>query len=423
MSHPSAVSGVFAQPFTEQIAYFRNKLGNLVPTQFWDDLVGAQHDTAFMVAGAAKADLLADLAAAVDKAISEGRGFEEFRRDFRAIVAKHGWTGWTGEGSVKGEAWRVGVILRTNARTSYAAGRFAQLKESNFKLWVYKHGVALEPRLNHLSWNGIALPPDHPFWQTRYPPSDWGCSCYVVGTDTEAGVRRLKGDPGKKLPDNWQDVDPATGAPFGVAKGWNYAPGASVEGTIRALAGKVGNWDHQIAKAYLNSLPTERADEISQAYRALPSTADDARRYAQRVFAGTQDGTADMRPLPPVRTMGLVPTDKASQIKSLTDAEVSGYDYVFDVDAIKHVIRKHTNERAEAGSGQRAVAAEDFAQLPLILSRPDAVTRSSDTGLGEPAVVFEKVINGEKFVAVMTVRGQRRKQLGLKTMYIKRRWK
>ena len=94
MSHPSAISGAFRLSFAEQVAFFRRKLARLVPTQRWDDIQGAAHDDAFMVAGAAKADLLTDLAAAVDKAISEGRGIEEFRRDFRATVRKHGWTGF-----------------------------------------------------------------------------------------------------------------------------------------------------------------------------------------------------------------------------------------------------------------------------------------------------------------------------------------
>ena len=69
-----------------------------------------------MVAGATKADLLADLAAAVDRAIVEGTGLEVFKRDFRGIVEKHGWHGWTGEGTAKGEAWRMRTIYRTNMR-------------------------------------------------------------------------------------------------------------------------------------------------------------------------------------------------------------------------------------------------------------------------------------------------------------------
>lgn len=423
MSSPSAISGVFGKPFAEQVAFFRNKLGNLVPTTAWDDIEGAAHDTGFMVAGAVKADLLSDLAAATDKAITEGRGIEEFRRDFKSIVAKNGWTGWTGEGSVKGEAWRVGVIYRTNMYTSYSAGRFAQLTAGNFAYWVYRHGGSRDPRPEHLSWNGMALEPAHVFWSTHYPPSDWGCSCYVVGARTAAAVGRLGGDLAKKLPANWQARDPKTGAPVGIGKGWGYAPGASVADIIQKLAPKIGNWDHQIAKAFLNSLPDESADAISKAYRALPSTQDDARRYAQRVFAGTEGGTADMRPLPPVRTMGLVPSNDAARIQELTKTEVAGFDYVFDTDGVKHVLRRHTDQAVEAASGQRAVTASDFALLPRVLSDPDAITRSSDTGSAEAAVVYEKVISGEKYVVVMAARGQRRKQLALKTMYIKVRWK
>jgi uncharacterized protein with gpF-like domain len=164
-------TGAFNKPFREQVAAFRARLGNLVPTAAWDDLWQEAHDRAFMVAGATKADLLADLAQAVDRAISDGVGIEAFRQDFRKIVEKHGWHGWTGEGTKAGEAWRTRVIYRTNARTSYAAGRFAQLTEGGFKYWVYLHGGSLEPRELHLHvFDGLVLPPDHPFWLTHYPP-------------------------------------------------------------------------------------------------------------------------------------------------------------------------------------------------------------------------------------------------------------
>ena len=87
------LTGTFRKPFAEQVAAFRLRMANLVPTTRWDDLVRGQHDRGFMVAGALKADLLADLAAAVDKAIAQGTTLEEFRRDFRAIVEKNGWHG------------------------------------------------------------------------------------------------------------------------------------------------------------------------------------------------------------------------------------------------------------------------------------------------------------------------------------------
>ena len=101
---PSAVSGALRQPFREQVAFFRQKLGNRVPTRRWDDITAQAHDTAFMVAGAQKADLLTDLAASVDRAITEGTSLESFRKDFRAAVDKHDWHGWTGEGTTAGPA-------------------------------------------------------------------------------------------------------------------------------------------------------------------------------------------------------------------------------------------------------------------------------------------------------------------------------
>lgn len=195
-----------------------------------------QHDRAFMVAGAAKADLLADLAAAVDKAISDGEGLEQFRARFGEIVQKHGWQGWTGSDKAAGTAWRTRVIYRTNAATSYAAGRRAQLDA--FPLWVYRHGGSQDPRPQHLAWDGLALPKDHPFWATHSPPNGWGCSCYVVGADSEASARRLGGEPGRDLPRNW-DARDGRGRLPGIDEGWDYAPGASMADTVRALAPKL----------------------------------------------------------------------------------------------------------------------------------------------------------------------------------------
>ena len=55
------------QVFEEQIAAFAQRL-ELVGTQRFDDLRAEEHYRAFAVAGAMKADLLADLHAAVGKA-------------------------------------------------------------------------------------------------------------------------------------------------------------------------------------------------------------------------------------------------------------------------------------------------------------------------------------------------------------------
>jgi hypothetical protein len=184
-------------------------------------------DRGFMVAGAKKSDLLADLANVVDKSIAEGKSIQWFRSEFKEIVARHGWTGWTGEGTKKGEAWRTKTIYRTNMQTSYSAGRFVQLQE--FPIWIYKHFDGQRyPRPHHVSWDGLALPKGHPFWKAHYPPQGFGCDCYVVGALTERSARRLGGDLDKALPDDWDAINPKTGTPFGIDKNWDYAPGRSV---------------------------------------------------------------------------------------------------------------------------------------------------------------------------------------------------
>lgn len=228
----------FNRPFAEQVAAFRLRLTNLTPTAKWDDVWQDGHDRAFMVAGATKADLLADLAAAVDKAVSQGTTLEEFRRDFREIVETRGWHGWTGEGTAKGEAWRTRIIYKTNMSTSYAAGRFAQLQAAGFKFWIYHHGNARDPRIEHLGWDGLVLPPDHPFWVSHYPPNGWGCTCYVSGARTEGLAKRRAGKQ-VDLPDDWNAISAKTGAPIGIDKGWAYAPGRTVAPQINAAMAKL----------------------------------------------------------------------------------------------------------------------------------------------------------------------------------------
>lgn len=95
----------------------------------------------------------------------------------------------------------------------------------DYEYWVYRHCASLEPREQHLAWDGLILPPDHPFWATHAPPNGWGCSCCVLGARSMAIAKTLGGKPGLTLPANWQALAPKTGVPFGIDKGWAYAPG------------------------------------------------------------------------------------------------------------------------------------------------------------------------------------------------------
>lgn len=244
-------AGYKGMPFQEAIDLFRQKVN--LPTERWNDLWAGMHARAFMVAGASKDELLADLRAAVDKAISDGTTLATFRKDFDQIVAQHGWSYQGGRG------WRTRVIYETNLRTAYMAGRYRQMTDPAVlaarPYWEYRHGDSAHPRPMHLSWNGTVLPADHPWWQTHYTPNGWGCKCKVFALSGRDLARLGKTGP-DTAPDNgtYDWVDKKTGVitqgiPRGIDPGWDYNVGQAAFG--KKLADEAMDaWQAQGAKAW-----------------------------------------------------------------------------------------------------------------------------------------------------------------------------
>ena len=404
---PDYVTGLLKRPFDEQVAFFRSKLGNRVPTQRWDDLTRSQHDVAFMVAGAQKADLLSDLAAAVDKAIAEGEGIEAFRKRFDELVERHGWTGWTGEGSPAGRAWRTRIIYKTNMRTSYAAGRLAQLRQSGIKYWMYRHNdTVTHPRPHHKALDGTVLPATDPFWQTYYAPNGWGCRCRIVGVSSPERARALGGNPDKSLPDWVGSTDPKTGAPVGVDPGFDYMPGDTVSDTVRQMAKKTIQWEYTLAKAYMLGLPVTVRDALSTAVRSQPETGEQVRRYVARILEDRKH-----LDIPTYQTLGLLTRQQSERIKTPGGPETQGFDFALDRSAPLHIFNQHGNVKAEARRGQRAVVAADYARLPEILNTPDVMR------LDGQEILYEKIFGNERYVLVFDVIKKRR-MVRLKSMRI-----
>ena len=272
----------FGTPFAEQLDFFLKKLA--LPSERWDDIQKSAHDRAFIVAGAAKADLLNDLQAAVGKRIADGKGLAAFRAEFADIVKRHGWTGWTGEGTKAGVAWRTRIIYSTNMSTSYAAGRWQQLNDpALLKLrpyWQYKHsdGV-MHPRPHHKAWNGITLPYDHPFWKTHFAPNGWLCHCRIIPVDEATYLKALaegKGVP----PEGWDTLDPKTGAPLGIDKGFDYAPGANAHRPLKDfIDGKLIKLDAGIGAAMWETLKPVLLEERANAVGEMVAATIESKTY------------------------------------------------------------------------------------------------------------------------------------------------
>lgn len=337
-------------PFDEAISFFRGKLN--VPTERWTDLWQNQHDTGFMVAGAAKAELLDDLRAAVDKAIANGTTLEEFRRDFDGLVARHGWT-YRG-----GRAWRTEVIYSTNVRTAYAAGRYEQmtspemLRERPF--WEYRHRDSVNPRPLHVEWDGTVLPADDPWWKTHYGPNGWGCKCtvFALSADDLADLGKQGPDP---RPENGMRTwtDQTTGevheVPNGIDPGWAHTPGASGR-AAEAFVERAGKLPADLGAAMV-------AEQLDV---ALPRLAKDFGAWTDEVTAaGYQaDGRAKVIGAMSPRTVGYLTgagREPAHAAVSVADREV------------QHMLRDAKQSRGQA------VPAALLRQLPTIVARPKAV--------------------------------------------------
>lgn len=220
-------------PLQQQIAFFRGKRNVL--TESYLDVWEAQHDTAFMVAGANRIDLLADLREAVRRAIEDGETLANFRARFDVIVAKHGWD-YNG-----GRNWRTRVIYETNLRQSYNAGRWAQEQKLKKAMpWKrYRHSDAVEhPRPVHESWDGKIWAVDDPVWLVIHPQNGWGCQCSTELL-SDRDLRRLgKTGPDAPLELKWVDVMVGQRSPGGprlvrtvegIDPGFAYAPGSSLD--------------------------------------------------------------------------------------------------------------------------------------------------------------------------------------------------
>jgi hypothetical protein len=221
-------------PFAAQVRFFRRKLN--VPSGAWNDLWREEHAHGFMVAGAFKADLLADIRELVDQA-QTGKGslpalsYDQFKRDFRGLVESHGWD------PRGGADWRAHLIYDTNVRQAYNAGRYEQLTDPDTlaarPYWEYRHnhlGISESPRPEHQAWHGLVLRADDPWWDSHMPQNGFGCKCGVRALSARDLKKRGKAGPDTAPDDGtYTWTDKATGEqhaiPIGVDPGFDYNVG------------------------------------------------------------------------------------------------------------------------------------------------------------------------------------------------------
>lgn len=226
----------------DAVATFHRR--NVIARTFsWQDMWHEEHQRAFTISRLTETSLLDFIRVELDKAIKDGTTLEAWAKTVQPRLEAAGWWGkrevqdtTTGETvTTTFDPTRLQLIFEVNTRQSYAAGRWARIdrNKGRFPFIMYRTMRDERVRASHAAWDGLVLPVDDPFWDTRFPPCGWRCRCTAFGVD-QAGIDRYKaaGMPVKTEapPTQWVEfVNKRTGevskVPRGVDPGFGYNPG------------------------------------------------------------------------------------------------------------------------------------------------------------------------------------------------------
>lgn len=372
--------GSFNKPFIPQTEFFRDKLN--LPTERYDSILNAAHNRSFVVAGAVKSDLLVDFRSAIDQAINDGRSIGWFREQFDNIVQKNGWLDFTGSDTAGGRAWRTRVIYRTNIATSYAAGRYQQLKDPNLlrrrPYWKYIHNdLVVVPRPFHVRWDDLVLHHTNPWWNNHFPPSGYGCRCRV----TAVTKRQFKG---AKAPDDgfytrYDKSGIRHTLPNGIDFGWNYAPGASIDTSLR-----------QLVQNKLAGFPDVIAADLSRDINKQLSLSTALGDYIDRAL---------ITPIKELFFIGFISNFKA--INTGLNTALKGYSAFITSSAARRA-----NSSNNLPRNQRPVVPSDYNKVIEILESPEQVTKLKPRKLSATKFKLIKIIDGERYEVIFEAFGK-----------------
>lgn len=141
------------------------------------------HALAFTVARLAQMDMLAEIKTGVDKAIAQGIGEHEFKKQLMPYLVAKGWL----NADKKKIGKRLELILHTNRQNAFATAKWERIQatKGTFTHLKYMPSLSVQKRDEHTRYYGIIRPVDDPIWQSIFPPNGFGCRCYVKRLTTK----------------------------------------------------------------------------------------------------------------------------------------------------------------------------------------------------------------------------------------------
>lgn len=144
----------------------------------WDSIGQEEYARAFVVAGTAGQDVIADIYAAMLQTIREGGTEQDFAELITPVLRAKGW--YPGPGQTI--ARRVQLIYDTNLRVARSIGRWQRIQAVATTM-PYLLGQTVgdnRVRDEHTAFQGVCLPVNHWFWLEFFPPLYFRCRCDVL---------------------------------------------------------------------------------------------------------------------------------------------------------------------------------------------------------------------------------------------------
>ena len=196
-------------PNTEAALFLRGKaaakpdvFGRMLP-----DLRGLS----LTVAKVTDFDVLRDLRKKIAE-LPEGGNWREIRKSIAAEISPYmdeadPETGLVNGPSAAAKA-KAELVLRTVGFQAYSAARYLQQVSTKDALpyWQYLTVGDQNVRSAHAALDGKVFPADDPFWQTHYPPWDFGCRC-VVAALPQADAEEMIAEDAEKDPADRRVLD------------------------------------------------------------------------------------------------------------------------------------------------------------------------------------------------------------------------
>jgi len=364
------------------LEYFRSK-GYIVPEKLSENWMVVQqeaHAKAFTVARCTNIDVLKDIRQGLDKALSEGKTFEQFQKELTPILQKKGWWGIVKDENDKdvqlGSPRRLKTIYDTNTRVAYNAGRYREMMENteDRPYWQYDAQNDSRTRPSHRDLDGKVFRYDDPFWDTHYPPNGWGCRCGVRALDEDnMAEKKLKVEDSRKSKINERIIPDL---------GWRNNPGKEAWIIDTVVYEKAKDIDPKIKDKF-----------IGEMVQNLPRK----RAFASAVSQIIQDG---------YKVKGLDYTAgwiNTNTLNNLTENKIPPITPVISMkdDSIAHAIR---TTKLDAGKTSIDLAK----QIPETIAAPDAVYL--DEGSKYPALIYVKNLEDNKVLKIVVNINQAKKK-------------